>query len=131
MSTRPPSHLGMRHVALFVEDLDACRDFYHRLLGLEIDWEPDDDNVYLSSGYDNVALHRYLGNKLFAPEQRLDHIGFVLKKAEDVEAWYQFLSHHHVKIKAKPRQHRDGTTSFYCYDPDGNVVQLIHIPNII
>ena len=32
--------------------------FYVDLLGFEVEWEPDADNVYLSSGIDNLALHR-------------------------------------------------------------------------
>ena len=37
------------------------RRFYVDLLGFEIEWEPDADNVYLSSGHDNLALHRWRG----------------------------------------------------------------------
>ena len=32
--------------------------FYVDLLGFAVEWEPDADNVYLSSGIDNLALHR-------------------------------------------------------------------------
>ena len=30
------------------------------LLGFAVEWEPDPDNVYLTSGCDNLALHRAL-----------------------------------------------------------------------
>ena len=39
-------------------DLDAMKRFYVDLLGFAVEWEPDADNVYLSSGIDNLALHR-------------------------------------------------------------------------
>ena len=58
MSPRPPPHAGLRHVALFVENLEACERFYVDLIGLHVEWRPDPDNVYLSSGHDNLALHR-------------------------------------------------------------------------
>ena len=32
--------------------------FYTDLLGFAVEWEPDPDNIYLSSGIDNLALHR-------------------------------------------------------------------------
>ena len=32
--------------------------FYVDLLGFAVEWEPIADNVYLSSGIDNLALHR-------------------------------------------------------------------------
>ena len=56
MTERPP-HLGLHHVALTVQNLSAARHFYVELLGFEVEWEPDADNIYLSSGSDNLALH--------------------------------------------------------------------------
>ena len=53
-----PSHAGLRHLALGVRQLEAMKRFYVDLLGFEVEWEPDADNVYLSSGVDNLALHR-------------------------------------------------------------------------
>ena len=34
------------------------KQFYMDLLGFDVEWEPDADNVYLTSGTDNLALHR-------------------------------------------------------------------------
>ena len=127
--TRPGKTAGLRHVALFVEDLAACVDFYVRLLGMEVEWQPDDDNFYLSSGNDNLALHRRHDNVLEAA-QRLDHIGFIIDTKEDVDRWYAFFVAEGVEIKAEPRTHRDGARSFYCFDPDGTVVQMIYHPPI-
>jgi catechol 2,3-dioxygenase-like lactoylglutathione lyase family enzyme len=124
---RPKPTAGMRHVALFVNDYEACEHFYGELLGMTVEWRPDADNVYLTSGNDNLALHR-------APErgdsslQRLDHIGFIIDESAQVQDWYDFLFANDVKMKTKPRQHRDGAHSFYCYDPDGTCVQMIYHP---
>lgn len=117
----------MHHVALNVENLDACEKFYVDLLGMEVEWRPDKDNVYLSSGNDNLALHR-LGNISANRPQNLDHIGFILQKPEHVDEWYEFLDHHEVRMKTGPRTHRDGARSFYCEDPQGNTVQMIYHP---
>lgn len=127
---RPRPHRGMRHIALFVDNFDATVDFYTRLLGMAVEWQPDQDNVYLCSGCDNLALHRYRGERRPPATQRLDHIGFVLASAEDVDSWHQFLLDNNIAIKAAPRTHRDGARSFYCLDPDGNLVQMIHHPPI-
>jgi catechol 2,3-dioxygenase-like lactoylglutathione lyase family enzyme len=125
---KPNPHKGLRHVALHSKNLEECVRFYSDLLGLKIVWQPDADNYYLSSGDDNFALHRAPAD--FAPEkhQHLDHIGFFLAKREDVDTWHEFLRAHDVEIKAAPKDHREGTRSFYCADPDGNVVQLIWVP---
>lgn len=127
MSTkgRPAAIGGLRHVALRVADFAACEAFYVGLLGFQVEWRPDADNVYLTTGADNLALHRV--------EQRgedgaLDHIGMVLPTPEDVDAWYAFLLDNDVPMNTEPKTHRDGARSFYCRDPDGNCVQMIYHP---
>jgi catechol 2,3-dioxygenase-like lactoylglutathione lyase family enzyme len=121
----------MRHVALFVRDLAACEQFYVDLLGMEVEWRPDDHNVYLTSGGDNVALHQAeTGMERDEATQRLDHIGFFLDSAEAVDHWFAWLNSQQVRIRSEPRDHRDGARSFYCYDPDGTLVQMIHHPEV-
>lgn len=127
---RPKPTAGLRHVALFVKDLEACVDFYVRLLGMAVEWQPDPDNFYLSSGVDNLALHRLDADKPVAG-QRLDHIGFIIDEMDQVDVWHAFLKAEGVRIKAEPRTHRDGARSFYCLDPDGTVVQMICHPPIV
>ncbi len=126
---KPPATAGMRHVALNIRDMAACERFYVELLGMSVEWRPDPDNLYLSSGSDNLALH-VSGEPVAATGQRLDHIGFILRRPEDVDAWHDFLSAHDVPIAKAPRTHRDGARSFYCRDPEGNVVQMIYHPPI-
>jgi catechol 2,3-dioxygenase-like lactoylglutathione lyase family enzyme len=131
MSARPSLGFGMRHVALFVRDLDAGLHFYCDLLGMQIEWQPDDDNYYLTSGGDNLALHRAAAEQQRdETTQRLDHIGFFVESAEEVDAWFAWLTEHNVQMRTQPRTHRDGARSFYCYDPDGTVVQVIHHPPV-
>ena len=45
-----------------------------------------------------------------------------------MDARHDYLSVHGVAIVAPPRNHRDGTRSLYCKDPDGNTVQLLYEP---
>lgn len=126
MST-PKPHAGLHHVALFIKNFESCENFYVNILGMKIVWRPDSDNLYLSSGNDNLALHRAPQEFEAQKNQRLDHLGFFLTDQSDVQNWYEYLKDAGVEIKAEPKQHRDGTTSFYCSDPDGNVVQMIHM----
>jgi catechol 2,3-dioxygenase-like lactoylglutathione lyase family enzyme len=125
---RPPATAGLRHVALNVRDLEACVRFYTDLLGMRVEWRPDADNVYLTGGNDNLALHRAASTIDPKASQRLDHIGFVVNEIGDVDVWFAFLRSKGVTILKEPRTHRDGARSFYCQDPDGNVVQLIYHP---
>jgi catechol 2,3-dioxygenase-like lactoylglutathione lyase family enzyme len=128
-----PVHAGLRHLALNVQDLPAMKRFYVDLLGFAVEWEPDPDNVYLSSGLDNLALHRSTSHTAGAATDGaspLDHLGLIVRTADDVDRWAAFLEGHGVTIDAKPRTHRDGARSCYFRDPDGNRVQIIHHPPI-
>lgn len=125
--TRPAPHAGLRHLALYSSQLEACTHFYTELLGMKIVWQPDADNIYLSSGTDNLALHRAPADFQANANQRLDHLGFFLRERHEVDQWHDFMKSQQVPIKAAPKDHRDGTRSFYCADPDGNAVQMIYI----
>ncbi len=128
---RPDLGLGMRHVALFVRDMAACEHFYVDLLGMQVEWRPDERNVYLTSGSDNLALHQAeVDIDRDESTQRLDHIGFFLQSPDLVDDWYAWLDAQGVKMRTRPRGHQDGARSFYCYDPDGTVVQVIHHPPV-
>ena len=126
---RPNPTAGMRHVALNVSDMGAAETFYVDLLGMQVEWRPDPDNLYLTSGNDNLALHSAEG-KSGGGGQVLDHIGFILKTPEDVDAWYEYLSVNGIEMKSQPRTHRDGARSFYCVAPDKVIVQMIYHPPI-
>ena len=127
------THLGLRHLALNVRDLPAMKAFYVGLLGFQVEWEPDPDNVYLTSGRDNLALHRAsvsAGDGAAPAIGALDHLGIVVAAAEDVDRWAAFLEQNGVVMDMRPKTHRDGARSCYFRDPDGNRVQIIHHPPI-
>lgn len=129
---KPPTKpLGLWHVALNVVDLDAVERFYVDLLGFEVEWRPDPDNVYLTSGRDNLAIHRVAGPLATHQASPLDHVGLMLAQADDVDVWHAHLTKHGVEIRTEPRTHRDGARSFYCVDPAGNGVQIIHHPPVV
>lgn len=128
--SRPAPTAGMRHIALQVQNFTQAERFYVDLLGMRVEWRPDPDNVYLTSGGDSLALHRAPPDFHPSATQRLDHIGFIVRTPEQVDEWHEYLSGRAVPIKAGPRTHRDGARSFYCADPDGNIVQLIFHPPI-
>jgi catechol 2,3-dioxygenase-like lactoylglutathione lyase family enzyme len=127
-----PAHAGLRHLALNARQLEAMKSFYVDLLGFQVEWEPDADNVYLSSGIDNLALHRAAQAPGSSPSSTsaLDHLGLIVRAAADVDRWAEFLESRGVTLAGKPRTHRDGARSLYFKDPDGNTIQIIHHPPI-
>jgi catechol 2,3-dioxygenase-like lactoylglutathione lyase family enzyme len=125
--------LGMRHVALNVRNAQISKEFYCKVMKMQVEWEPDAKSVYVTSkdqngpGLDNLALHQ-----ADAPLHRpgnLNHIGFFVPTADDVDAWYAHVQAHGAKIVKELKTHRDGARSFYFEDPDGIVIQILfHLP---
>jgi pimeloyl-ACP methyl ester carboxylesterase/catechol 2,3-dioxygenase-like lactoylglutathione lyase family enzyme len=127
-SELPMPTRGLAHLALNVERLEESVRFYRDVLGMWIVWQPDADNVYLSSGRDNLALHRARQPRT-ANGSPLDHLGFLVESPERVFAAGEALARRGVPLLRPPKQHRDGSCSLYLQDPDGNAVQILYEPN--
>lgn len=126
---RPAPLNGMRHIALQVQDLEACERFYVDLLGMRLLRRAHADLVYLTLGNDNLSLSR-ASTATGGDPQRLDHFGFVVDRREDVDAWHAYLEEAGVTVTSAPHDHADGGRSFYCLDPDGNSVQPLYHPSV-
>ena len=125
-----PQMIGLRHAALFVRDVDRSVEFYRDVFGMELEWRPDADNAYLTSGSDNLALHSLPADREPGDVQTLDHIGFAVHRAEDVDLWGEHMTSKGFELTAQPKTHRDGARSLYLRDPDGILIQVIHHPPI-
>ena len=97
-------------------------------------WQPDADNLYLSSGMDNLALHQIPSAELEEYRGRraqfLDHVGMVVDKPETVDHLFAQAEQLGSPIVHRPKRHRDGSYSCYLADPDGNTIQILYEPTI-
>ena len=102
---------------------------------MQVVWKPDPENIYLSSGSDNLALHQLPAEELstYQPGQGqfMDHFGFLMDSPESVDDMFQQVQKEGVRIVKPPKQHRDGSYSFYLADPDENVIQVLYEPNMV
>jgi len=120
---------GLRHLALNVANVAASVEFYVSLFGMHVVWQPDPENAYLSSGCDNLALHKAPLNATRQIE-RLDHLGFIVEKPDDVDRAAEAITARHIPLLKPPRTHRDGSRSLYFVDPDGNIIQILYEPTL-
>ena len=125
-----PLFLGLRHVALNVRNVQKSLQFYSKVLGMKLEWMPDEQNAYLTSGQDNLALHQLPEGSEPGPVQMVHHIGFIVRKPENVDTWADRLRELGISLAQEPKTHRDGARSFYFSDPDGLLIQLIYHPPI-
>jgi len=121
-------------VALRVIHLPTSLNFYEQFFGMHVVWQPDPENVYLSSGRDNLALHQIPANEIPAYQNRehqfLDHFGFLVDSPDSVDRFFHRMEQSAIPIVKPPKRHRDGSYSFYLSDPDHNMIQLLYEPTI-
>jgi catechol 2,3-dioxygenase-like lactoylglutathione lyase family enzyme len=125
---KPLPVLGFRHIALNVRDVRKSLEFYSNVFGMTLEWMPDPENAYLTSGGDNLALHQLPPEEQPGNVQTVHHIGFVVRRLEDVDEWAKKVRGLGISLAAEPKTHRDGARSFYFHDPDGILIQLIYHP---
>ncbi|MEK7286919.1 MAG: VOC family protein [Nitrospirota bacterium] len=123
---------GLWHLALRVKNLAQSRTFYCDLLGMKVVWEPDPENIYLTLGKDNLALHQIpSGTQLIqAAQHPLDHFGFMVESKAHVDYIAAKMEQSKIAIVTPVRLHRDGSYSFYINDPDGNRIQFLYDPHL-
>ncbi len=124
-----PKMRGLRHIALRVNNLQECIDFYTNIIGMTLEHETN-DYAYLTSSEDNISLHQ--GDTAnFAQPQRLEHFGFAISCPQDVDAWYQYIKQYPVIILDEPKTFGIGTKAFSILDPSGNEVEFTHHPSMV
>src|SRR5438105_15915065 len=121
-----PLFLGLRHVALNVRDVRKSLEFYSNVLGMRLEWMPDEENAYLTSGQDNLALHQLPKGTEPGPVQMVHHIGFIVRSPDDVDTSADRVRKQGIPLAQEPKTHRDGARSFYLTDQDGLLLQFIY-----
>src|SRR5262245_24393686 len=100
-----PLLLGLRHVAISVRDVRESVRFYCAILDMRIEWEPDADNVYLTSGTDNLAIHKLPEGQQPGPVQSVHHIGFIVARPEDVDTIACRVQSHGIELVHPVKTH--------------------------
>jgi lactoylglutathione lyase len=122
--TRPPI-VGVAHIGLRTDNLEAARKFYTGFLGFQEPFTVDDPPDKLLLTYFKVNDHQYIEvfPELKDPKQdRLSHISF---ETTDVEQMRAYLASRGVKVPKKLEPMLDGNRGFDVFDPDGHDVEFV------
>ena len=123
-----PAIVGVAHIGLKTDDLDAARKFYTGILGFQepfsLDKAPGEGTGLLLT-YFKVNDHQYIEMfpELTDPKMdRLSHISFETTNAEQMRA---YLASRGVKVPEKLEPMQDGNRGFDVNDPDGHDVEFV------
>ncbi len=109
------------HVAICVQDVDRAKQFYLNL-GMKLTWD-DPDWCYLEAGPGNDGLALLgPGYKAAGP-----HFAFHFTDKREIEELHIQLIAAGAKVGTL-HDHRDGTSSFYLRDPEGNWLEMLYHP---
>ena len=127
-SVARPAIVGVAHIGLRTDNLEAARKFYTGILGLQEPFsldKPASEGGGLLLTYFKVNDHQYVEMfpELTDPKMdRLSHISFETADAEQLRA---YLASKGVKVPGKLEPMEDGNRGFNVDDPDGHVVEFV------
>ena len=118
--------IGLDHLVITTQNLDACLDFYVRVLGMRA--EKKNGRYALHFGRQKINIHRHRGE--FQPAAANATYGsadvcLLMEGPVDSVAADLAASGWPIELGPVPRTGATGPiTSIYVRDPDGNLIEL-------
>jgi len=110
------------HVGIYASDLDKMRDFYTRVVGLQIADEAP-NAVFMSSDPEREH-HEFVIFRSSGPEQQtcVQQISFSCENLEDVVQYYHRFKDNGVRFRSVTSH--GNAVGLYFYDPEDNVCEV-------
>jgi catechol-2,3-dioxygenase len=110
------------HVGIYANDLENLRDFYTRVVGLQVADESS-NAVFMSSNPEHEH-HEFVIFRSSGPEQRtcVQQISFSCEKLEDIVDYYHRFKDNDVRFRSVTSH--GNAVGLYFYDPEGNVCEV-------
>ena len=110
------------HVGIYASDLEKMRDFYTRVVGLQIADEAP-NAVFMSSDPEREH-HEFVIFRSSGPEQQtcVQQISFSCANLEDVVQYYHRFKDNGVRFRSVTSH--GNAVGLYFYDPEGNVCEV-------
>lgn len=126
---------GFDHITLIVADIEATRNFYVNLLGMEEKPRPDFDFPGAWFEVGSVQIHATVasdlaglagwGDRKVKSISRGHHFAFQVDSVVNAFEEVQKLG---LKVGDGPKFRPDGIHQVYIYDPDDHLVELFSAP---
>ncbi len=117
--------VSIHHVSLLVSDTRRALDFYHGILGLEVDESRpamDLPGAWLLAGTQQIHLIEIPGRARAAiPAAHGGRDWHVALAVTDLDALAAALTAHNIAYALS----RSGRRALFCRDPDGNAIELV------
>lgn len=135
---RPPVIRGLAEIVLVVADVERAARFYRDVIGLVPETEPTEHWAWFWAGEigspQRLAVHRgpllfeehspHASGSRWAAGSRWGPIHFALRiDRQDLERAADRARHAGLAVHGPTRLEWMRATSYYCYDPDGNLVE--------
>jgi len=119
--------VSIHHVSLLVSDTQRALDFYHGILGLEVDQSRpvmDFPGAWLLVGTRQIHLIEIPGRARAAtPAAHGGRDWHVALAVSDLDVLTSALTGRGIEYTLS----RSGRRALFCHDPDGNAIELVEV----
>ena len=123
-----PSVAGLGHVGIYTHDLFKMRDFYSRVMGLEItDEETEKTGIVFMSSNPEEEHHEFVlmkGRDVPEGSKVVQQISFYVNSLSELKAFHTVFKDEEVRIQ---RTVSHGIAfGMYSLDPEGNTIEIYY-----
>lgn len=134
MTTNPLQVSSFDHITIIVDDIEATRNFYVGLLGMEEKPRPDFDFPGAWFEINSVQIHATVASELAGlagwADRKVKSISrghhFAFQVANVLDA-FEEVKQLGIRIGDGPKTRPDGAQQLYIYDPDDHLVELFSV----
>jgi catechol-2,3-dioxygenase len=110
------------HVGIYANDLTTLRDFYTRVVGLQVT-DASETAVFMSSDPEREH-HEFVLFQASGPEQKtcVQQISFSCENLEDIVGYYHRFKENDVRFRSVTSH--GNAVGLYFYDPEDNVCEV-------
>lgn len=120
--------IQVKETCLYIKDLDRAQDFYNGKLGLPVISKVEGRHIFFRAGSSVLLcfIPEVTRNEEKLPPHYAygkQHIAFEVN-AEDYKKWLSLIKSRGIEI-VHEQDWKDGLKSFYFYDPDDHVLEVV------